>query len=509
LFGYNQNTEIFLFSQVLQISAYLLLAGFLIWLVLDLIIAVQRANIIVSICVLSFFLYGHLYEVALANTPDFIPILPFVYFAISLGLIILPFVAKLKFLEINKNLNILLLILTLINFAQFVPQLFSGEESISDDYEALNLSIEIPEDKPAPLPDVYYLMMDGYPSNSYLQDQFGIDNSEFTRQLEERGFYVADDTRSNYTYTFASIASSLNMDFVDNLMPINVDITSFVLEEYLINSRVARIFQAIGYDYVYISNGFTSTESIIADKTIEVAQDGTQFVLEELATSGKRSFWLYLNQTTLLRFIDPSLTLFEKDESVAYWGSATRFKSNFDALDEIPATEKPTFTYFHVIKPHLPITMTELGDYFVWQSLYSNEKQFYENEEIHFEEQLRYINKRLLDSIDTILNESDTPPIIILQADHGTKLSRNRFDKSNNPIAILNAYYFPDSNYSLVYPDISPVNSFRVIFNQFFGEDYLMLDDHEAYYQPQDAFRLLFFEPIPEGRIEPPFELER
>ena len=41
---------------------------------------------------------------------------------------------------------------------------------------------------------------------------------------------------------------------------------------------------------------------------------------------------------------------------------------------------------------------------------------------------------------------------------------------------IFNAYYFPGGNERL-YDSITPVNSFRIIFNSYFGADYPLLED--------------------------------
>jgi hypothetical protein len=44
-------------------------------------------------------------------------------------------------------------------------------------------------------------------------------------------------------------------------------------------------------------------------------------------------------------------------------------------------------------------------------------------------------------------------------------------------MTILNAYYFPDSRYDDLYQRISPVNSFRVVLNTFFGASLELLPD--------------------------------
>ena len=47
--------------------------------------------------------------------------------------------------------------------------------------------------------------------------------------------------------------------------------------------------------------------------------------------------------------------------------------------------------------------------------------------------------------------------------------------------AILNAYYFPGQKYELLYPSVSPVNSFRIVLNTFFGGTYELLPDRNYF----------------------------
>jgi hypothetical protein len=82
----------------------------------------------------------------------------------------------------------------------------------------------------------------------------------------------------------------------------------------------------------------------------------------------------------------------------------------------------------------------------------------------------KFINSRLPTVIREILRNSETAPIIIIQGDHGYQLPDIRFD-------ILNAYYFPDQNYSALYPTITPVNTFRVVLNMYFDGEYPLLKD--------------------------------
>ena len=101
----------------------------------------------------------------------------------------------------------------------------------------------------------------------------------------------------------------------------------------------------------------------------------------------------------------------------------------------------------------------------------------------NFVRQLTFINKQAIKTIDTIISNSPTPPIIILQADHGpgSMLNWDNPDDTNTDfkerLSILNAYYLPNYDDNQLYQEITPVNSFRVIFNHYFGTNYTLLKD--------------------------------
>ena len=66
-------------------------------------------------------------------------------------------------------------------------------------------------------PDIYYLILDGYANSSTLKEVYGYDNQGFEDYLEEKGFKVASESRSNYAITALSLASSLNMEYINYL----------------------------------------------------------------------------------------------------------------------------------------------------------------------------------------------------------------------------------------------------------------------------------------------------
>ncbi|MCF6285982.1 MAG: hypothetical protein L3K26_12420, partial [Candidatus Hydrogenedentes bacterium] len=80
--------------------------------------------------------------------------------------------------------------------------------------------------------------------------------------------------------------------------------------------------------------------------------------------------------------------------------------------------------------------------------------------------------------------------IIISQGDHGCRSdwqstaatdlipwTGSKEDYIRDYTAVLNTIYFPDGDYSDFYPGITPVNTFRIIFNKYFGTTYELLPD--------------------------------
>ena len=155
-------------------------------------------------------------------------------------------------------------------------------------------------------------------------------------------------------------------------------------------------------------------------------------------------------------------------------------------LETIPAMDEATFTFAHFLKPHEPIRFDRDGNVIDYNAALSDE-------EYYFFEQLHFINTRILEMVDRILEESSVPPIIILQADHGSTLGYGK-DKDDQGInlEILNAFYLPGYDSDQLYPAITPVNSFRVVFNLVFGTEYPLLEER-FFSIPKSSISFMFF----------------
>jgi ATP-dependent phosphoenolpyruvate carboxykinase len=94
----------------------------------------------------------------------------------------------------------------------------------------------------------------------------------------------------------------------------------------------------------------------------------------------------------------------------------------------------------------------------------------------HYRDQATYISSRIIDLVPKIIANSATPPIIVIQGDHGPTIPSSSRTRMKN----LNVYFLSGGNASL-YSTITPVNTFRVIFNTYFGQNLPLLDDVSLY----------------------------
>jgi len=59
---------------------------------------------------------------------------------------------------------------------------------------------------------------------------------------------------------------------------------------------------------------------------------------------------------------------------------------------------------------------------------------------------------------------------------------------------ILNAVYLPDKKENIFYNGMTPVNTFRILFNEYFGTNFAILPDI-IYYQRDERDKLVIYKP--------------
>lgn len=323
-------------------------------------------------------------------------------------------------------------------------------------------------------PDVVYVILDRYASDRILREVYDFDNSAFTDALRQRGFYVASASIANYPRTAPSVASSLNLQYLDGVAramgPGSADWTPLyrMLEDY----TVWRFLKSQGYGFVHIGSWFTPTwANPYADQNVNW---GSLVEFPRL---------LYKN--SLLFPIGKRLNLY--DDRVEQW---ERTPYELDQLAQIGGKAVPTFVFAHLLVPHRPYVFDHDGRYL------SRQEADRRPLKVNYVNQVKYINAQILRVLDVLLARPE-PPVILLQADEGPFPLRYQRDvphfdwtrataqELREKLEILNAYYLPGATAAPLYPSISPVNSFRVVFNTYFGTDLPLLPDEHFVFRDE------------------------
>ena len=312
----------------------------------------------------------------------------------------------------------------------------------------------------SPKPDIYYIILDAYMRDDVMNEFWGFDNSEFVNSLESRGFYVVPKSRSNYQQTVFSLASSLNMEYLPTNLGIDTthQINNIPLIESVERNRVVNFLKSVGYLYVHLSDDAAETKKSGQADIVITNRKYISFFSQYL-----------LSKTILKKVKFYSLdTIQDKRDNILY---------GFNKLEEIPKNDNPTFTFAHFLMPHSPQAFDKNGDIPI-QSTPASEKYFGE---------VLYANRKIHQLVDYILVNSETPPIILIQGDHGYLAPAAKIPSAaqiKKGYSNLSAYYLPGGGKDKLYETISPANTFRLIFDHYFGTQLGLIEDKSFYSIP-------------------------
>lgn len=421
-----------------------------------------RAALITTLALAVFFSYGHVYNyleqvnvlgIALGRHRLLIPIW-LVLFCLGMWW------ASRKRRDlptITRTLNIIMAVALVFPLAQIALFGFRTiQSSASQADQAAFAGLHLPTSQPAP--DIYYIILDGYSRDDMLAKFYQYDNSIFLNDLKEKGFYVAPCSQSNYAQTQLSLASSLNFNYLTALgSQYTPDNTSRVgLAELIKHSTVRRAFESLGYRTIAFETGFEATQ----------LEDANPY-LASGASQGMNDFENLFLRTTAGRIFAEGVYFLNIKPDWEARDEAHREQILFTLkeLSQIPEMPGPKFVFAHIVSPHWPHVFGPNG-----------EKVHERQDSISgYRDQVIFINKQIDSVIQVILARSTVPPIIVVQGDHGAVI-----ESPNIRMAIFNAYHLPGDSQQL-YEKISPVNTFRLILNQYFGGNFNLLED-KAYY---------------------------
>lgn len=453
----------------------------------------HQAALLTTLLTVFFFSYGHIYSslksiqvvgFILGRHRYLIPMYLFVF--VLLVLVIF----KGKFDKKLISQGMLVIGISLVAFPIFNLGKFTVSSVSNSVWE--ETSAQLPQRLGSNIQkrDVYYIILDEYGREDTLLDVFEFNNREFLNKLEGMGFYVASESRSNYSQTELSLTSSLNLDYLNNLgLDVSQDLNNrIMLRPYLRNSRVRSYLEQEGYSVLAFETGYYWTEFKDADIFFQRSNKG----LGNQLVAGANSFEVLLLRSTLVSALMDSLTNFQSKltplQEQQNRNHYERILYVLDTLEDVPDLPRPKFVFVHLVSPHPPYVFNTDGSYKSKDEIDPEQSEFEQYREDYLD-QVKYLNSRLIPILDSIFEKSEVEPIIIIQSDTGPKEV-----STVQRMRILNAIYFPEYNMDDFWASISPINTFRVLMNTYFDGEFEQLEDASYFSTYEYPFQ---FEKIP------------
>jgi len=341
---------------------------------------------------------------------------------------------------------------------------FAAQRGAPEAQAAPAAAAVVPVAGAAAQPDIYFILLDGYARADVLRDYYGFDNTPFLDGLRARGFQVADASRSNFSWTFLSLGSALNYEYVQSLLGERLDpMTRDRKEMYRLmrDSRAAQFLKQRGYRTVQLQSTWGGTGSNpYADEFLacHTGLFGNEYLRAVADASWLRAL-----------------------ESKASMDIASCHLRNFEVLAAQARRPGPKFVLAHFVPPHHPylfdrdgrvLRRANISDQFEFQ------KKLWEDR-ASYVDQLLFVNHRIGEVVDRLIADSPRPPVILLVSDHGPNLKGGLRRDAQRRIRLgyLTAMYLPGADPGLLPPDATPVNHLRRVFNEYFDAGLPILPD--------------------------------
>jgi hypothetical protein len=305
---------------------------------------------------------------------------------------------------------------------------------------------------------------------------YEVDDSALLDGLRTRGFYIATESHANYLRTIQSLSSTLNMGYLSSAAREHAraprDVTPLVWSIH--NNRLKTTLERHGYAVYAFESGYTATD--------------LQSEPGYLASGGAASeFHVLLLSPTPIPLVQGWLG---GDDLHAR--HRARIRHTLSGLPDVASRPGPKFVFAHILAPHPPFVFEADGSAaptrgpFVYLDgnsyLLTHTKDEYRS---GYASQVRFLASELLGVVDGILAASADPPVIVIQGDHGPGVGFHHEQLERSDVIeralILNAYYLPGEAEGALRPDITPVNSFRLILRHYLSEDLPPLPDRTFY----------------------------
>ena len=428
-----------------------------------------KAAFIVSILLIIFFSYGHIYELFDNVTIGNVDIGKSRY-------LLIPFLISLVvgiyyFIRTNRKLNNATTITNFITIALILTasvNLWTFYTESIEDGTFENPFLHIEGEQPVlsqldndDLPDIYYILLDGYAGKNALKEFLDFDNQEFYSFLNNEGFYVPEQTYGNYPITATAMASVLNMQYPHHLTDL-IGTESADLHptfELIYDNFVMKKLKSHGYTIINFETGADYVDEF---KNLDLYYCKNDSLLEHKLTNS------LLHTSIIGYFVD----------RMEYQEHRNMIQCIFSELSEIKNIDEPTFVYAHIVSPHVPFVFTAEGE--PRDPVSRSDLQGDQDAEGYLNK-VKFTNMEIRKLVNKLLYKTNESPIIIIQSDHGSDFGLDwknlTEDTQRQRMSNFQAFYLPNENSNLMSKTSTPVNIFRIIFNTYFNENYEILPD--------------------------------
>lgn len=369
-----------------------------------------------------------------------------------------------KILYLNVTMICILAAEITVSFSKWIE--YRKDDNLIYPYKMLcqkYVSKEMPDSSK---PDIYFLVFDEYTNNKTLKKIWGLNNDSITDWLSSNDFYVPANTRANYTFSSYSISSTFNMGYIQDIKK-SVDAT--------VAQNVLQSVQSLSNNETFcILKKEQYTVRFLAPFRNTIEQNNLEHYFDDLIydQAYRQTFPGCFEKDILWNFQKKD-TAFNMNKPIPA-PELLRFNSILQTIQKVKATinasadRKPQFVYGHFLITHGPHIFDSNGKLTPWQLHMPPMFKTYPA-------QIKYANKVMKEIVTRIRQNNRPNTIIIIEGDHGFR----QLTGSGPDIYLPNfsAIYFPDKNYRALYDSISPVNIFRVIFNQYFHQAFPLLKD--------------------------------
>jgi hypothetical protein len=366
----------------------------------------------------------------------------------------------------NRTLDVVALALTLMVLVPIVSSELRPATNLPPDEEHLDLQTPL-----GYLPDIYVIILDGFGRADKLREIYDVDLTQLQTHLTENDFQIATRANANYSQTSLSLACLLNSDYVTELLP--REQRTFRGRKNLnrivqVNRNVSRL-RRLGYQLVTLTGG--SELAVQADPDVNYRGGALNEFQTTLLATTPLPLLATLVQDRDTSVLDPFV---QHREGVLF---------QLRKLPHVMAGPGPKLVFAHIMTPHPPFVIGpggaeitpsyefNVGERYAWDGYVEG-----------YGGQATWLAGELQQTVDGILEAARRPPVILIMGDHGpasrwvTLYHETGSFETEDPeliaerMAIFLALHLPPGSGGEVYPELTPVNIFPLIFERCFGE---------------------------------------